>query len=50
MERTEILPQTSAPINSGHVYYHFSLSTSSTNAPNPGFEHQIAFFEVCARP
>jgi hypothetical protein len=48
MERTEILPQTNAPINAGHVYYHFSMSTSATNAPNPKFEHQIAFFEVRA--
>ncbi|KAF5314407.1 hypothetical protein D9619_011819 [Psilocybe cf. subviscida] len=45
MERTEILPQTSTNIGTGHLYYHFSLKTSSTNAPNPGFEHQIAFFE-----
>ncbi|KAH9480017.1 Exoglucanase 1 [Psilocybe cubensis] len=45
MERTEVIPQTSANLGTGHLYYHFSLSTSSTNAPNPGFEHQIAFFE-----
>ncbi|KAF8577697.1 carbohydrate-binding module family 1 protein [Ramaria rubella] len=45
MERTEIIPQTSANLGTGHVYYHFSLMTSTTNAPNPGFEHQIAFFE-----
>ncbi|KDR81877.1 hypothetical protein GALMADRAFT_60274 [Galerina marginata CBS 339.88] len=45
MERTEVLPQTSANLGTGHLYYHFSLKTSTTNAPNPGFEHQIAFFE-----
>ncbi|KAF9484113.1 hypothetical protein BDN70DRAFT_197146 [Pholiota conissans] len=45
MERTEVIPQTSANLGTGHLYYHFSLSTSSTNKPNPGFEHQIAFFE-----
>jgi hypothetical protein len=46
MERTEIIPQTSADLGSGHLYYHFSLMTNSTNPPNPNFEHQIAFFEV----
>jgi len=45
MERTEVIPQTSANLGTGHLYYHFSLMTSSKNAPNPGFEHQIAFFE-----
>ncbi|EJD50228.1 hypothetical protein AURDEDRAFT_182619 [Auricularia subglabra TFB-10046 SS5] len=45
MERTEIIPQTKANLGSGHLFYHFSLKTSSTNAPNPNFEHQIAFFE-----
>ncbi|KAF8960939.1 hypothetical protein BDZ97DRAFT_1665236 [Flammula alnicola] len=45
MERTEVIPQTSANLGTGHLYYHFSLMTSATNAPNPGFEHQIAFFE-----
>ncbi|KAG8860821.1 hypothetical protein FRB96_003554 [Tulasnella sp. 330] len=45
MERSEIIPQTSTNIGTGHLYYHFSLMTSTTNPPNPGFEHQIAFFE-----
>ncbi|KAG9029373.1 hypothetical protein FRB95_005380 [Tulasnella sp. JGI-2019a] len=45
MERSEIIPQTSTNIGTGHLYYHFSLYTSTTNPPNPGFEHQIAFFE-----
>ncbi|KAJ5125039.1 uncharacterized protein N7515_008864 [Penicillium bovifimosum] len=45
MERSEIIPQTTADLGSGHLFYHFSLKTEETNAPNPGFEHQIAFFE-----
>ncbi|PLB51555.1 hypothetical protein P170DRAFT_351023 [Aspergillus steynii IBT 23096] len=45
MERTELIPQTSSDLGSGHLYYHFSLSTKTTNAPSPSFEHQIAFFE-----
>ncbi|KAJ5521079.1 hypothetical protein N7463_001532 [Penicillium fimorum] len=46
MERSEIIPQTKADLGSGHLFYHFSLKTEDTNAPNPGFEHQIGFFEV----
>lgn len=46
MERTEIIPQTSQDLGSGHLYYHFSLMTKSINPPDPNFEHQIAFFEV----
>ncbi|KAJ5238177.1 CAZyme family GH131 [Penicillium chrysogenum] len=45
MERSEIIPQTKADLGSGHLFYHFSLKTEDTNAPNPNFEHQIAFFE-----
>ncbi|KAE8391630.1 hypothetical protein ETB97_002194 [Aspergillus alliaceus] len=45
MERSELIPQTKANLGSGHLYYHFSLSTKETNRPNPSFEHQIAFFE-----
>ncbi|RHZ63769.1 glycoside hydrolase family 131 protein [Aspergillus thermomutatus] len=45
MMRSELIPQTTANMGQGHLYYHFSLSTSKTNAPNPSFEHQIAFFE-----
>ncbi|KAE8397592.1 hypothetical protein BDV37DRAFT_276811 [Aspergillus pseudonomiae] len=45
MERSELIPQTKADLGSGHLYYHFSLSTQETNPPNPSFEHQIAFFE-----
>ncbi|KAF3929671.1 hypothetical protein AA313_de0202504 [Arthrobotrys entomopaga] len=45
MRRTELIPQTSAAINSGHVYYHFSVMRSSTNAPRADLEHQVNFFE-----
>lgn len=45
MRRTELIPQTSAAINSGKVYYHFSLQRTNTNAPSEFREHQIAFFE-----
>lgn len=45
MLRTELIPQTSAAINSGTVYYHFSIAHNSTNSPDPTFEHQVAFFE-----
>ncbi|KAI1847498.1 hypothetical protein JX266_006350 [Neoarthrinium moseri] len=45
MRRTELIPQTSAAINSGHVYYHFSMKRSATNAPAQTREHQINFFE-----
>jgi hypothetical protein len=45
MLRTELIPQTTAAINKGKVYYHFSMQTTSTNAPSPAGEHQINFFE-----
>lgn len=41
-----VIKKTSTNLGTGHLYYHFSLSTSSTNPPNPGFEHQIALW-VC---
>ncbi|KAH6848101.1 carbohydrate-binding module family 1 protein [Chaetomium sp. MPI-CAGE-AT-0009] len=45
MRRTELIPQTTAAINKGKVYYHFSLMRKDTNAPATTREHQIAFFE-----
>ncbi|GKZ23411.1 hypothetical protein AbraIFM66951_009704 [Aspergillus brasiliensis] len=51
MQRTELIPQVSpsssasSTLGSGHLYYHFSLSASSTNPPSSSSEHQIAFFE-----
>lgn len=45
MRRTELIPQTSAAINAGTVYYHFSMMRSATNPPNPTLEHQVCFFE-----
>ncbi|CAP61309.1 uncharacterized protein PODANS_3_10940 [Podospora anserina S mat+] len=45
MRRTELIPQTTAAINQGKVYYHFSLMRKDINAPATTREHQIAFFE-----
>lgn len=45
MRRTELIPQTSASINKGKVWYHFSMMTSGTNYPSIYREHQINFFE-----
>lgn len=45
MRRIELIPQTTAAINSGKVYYHFSMKRSDTNPPAQTREHQIAFFE-----
>ncbi|KAF1839017.1 hypothetical protein BDW02DRAFT_626600 [Decorospora gaudefroyi] len=45
MLRTELIPQTTAAINKGKVYYHFSLKTSADNVPTATNEHQVAFFE-----
>ncbi|KAI1338880.1 hypothetical protein F5Y15DRAFT_385690 [Xylariaceae sp. FL0016] len=45
MRRTELIPQTSAAINTGKVWYHFSMKRSDTNAPAETREHQICFFE-----
>lgn len=45
MRRIELIPQTTAAINSGHVYYHFSMMHETENAPSLFREHQICFFE-----
>ncbi|KAF2822563.1 hypothetical protein CC86DRAFT_373042 [Ophiobolus disseminans] len=45
MLRTELIPQTTAAINKGKMYYHFSIKTSAENAPMTANEHQVAFFE-----
>jgi hypothetical protein len=45
MLRTELIPQTTAVINKGKLYYHFSVKTSAENVPLATNEHQIAFFE-----
>lgn len=45
MRRTELVPQTSAAINSGKVWYHFSMMASGANFPSLFREHQICFFE-----
>jgi hypothetical protein len=40
-----LIPQTTAAINSGKVWYHFSIMRSDTNPPSIYREHQICFFE-----
>ncbi|KLU92215.1 hypothetical protein MAPG_11161 [Magnaporthiopsis poae ATCC 64411] len=45
MRRIELIPQTSAAINKGKVFYHFSIKRSNVNPPATTREHQIAFFE-----
>ncbi|KAK0253148.1 hypothetical protein LTS09_011819 [Friedmanniomyces endolithicus] len=45
MLRTELIPQTKAPINKGKVFYHFSVQHTATNPPSPYEEHQVCFFE-----
>ncbi|KAF3287346.1 hypothetical protein TWF970_007072 [Orbilia oligospora] len=45
MRRTELIPQTSAGINQGRLYYHFSVKRTNTNAPRADLEHQVNFFE-----
>lgn len=45
MRRTELIPQTSAGINQGKVFYHFSMMRKEENAPSKNKEHQICFFE-----
>ncbi|KAB5588559.1 hypothetical protein CTheo_8001 [Ceratobasidium theobromae] len=45
MERTELIPQTSANLGTGTLFYHFSVKRSTTNAPDSTLEHQVMFFE-----
>lgn len=45
MRRTELIPQTTAAINAGKVWYHFSLMANGTHFPSVYREHQICFFE-----
>ena len=45
MRRTELIPQTTAAINQGKVYYHFSMMRQNTNPPSTNLEHQVCFFE-----
>jgi len=37
MERAELIPQTTANLGTGTLYYHFSLKRSATNAPDVRF-------------
>ncbi|KAF8895475.1 hypothetical protein BD779DRAFT_731825 [Infundibulicybe gibba] len=45
MERTELIPQTTANLGTGNLFYHFSVKRSSTNPPDSTLEHQVVFFE-----
>jgi hypothetical protein len=45
MMRTELIPQTTAAINTGKVFYHFSMQHTGTNPPSQTQEHQVCFFE-----
>lgn len=45
MERAELIPQTTANLGTGNLFYHFSVKRSNTNAPDPTLEHQVMFFE-----
>ncbi|KAF7798417.1 hypothetical protein EIP86_009638 [Pleurotus ostreatoroseus] len=45
MERCELIPQTTANLGQGELFYHFSLMHDSTDPPESTLEHQIAFFE-----
>ncbi|KAJ7134688.1 hypothetical protein C8R44DRAFT_610230 [Mycena epipterygia] len=45
MERTELIPQTTANLGTGNLFYHFSISHPTTNLPDSTLEHQICFFE-----
>ncbi|VDC00687.1 unnamed protein product [Peniophora sp. CBMAI 1063] len=45
MERTELIPQTSANLGTGNLLYHFSMKRDSTNPPEFTAEHQMVFFE-----
>ncbi|KAG8862444.1 hypothetical protein FRB96_001515 [Tulasnella sp. 330] len=43
--RTELIPQTTANLGVGQMYYHFSLMHNTVNTPNTSYEHQVLFFE-----
>ena len=45
MMRTELIPSTTAAINAGKVFYHFSIQHTETNPPSQTEEHQVCFFE-----
>lgn len=41
--RTELIPQTTAAINKGNVFYHFSMKHTGVNPPSEYEEHQVCF-------
>ncbi|KAJ7175916.1 hypothetical protein C8R46DRAFT_1249948, partial [Mycena filopes] len=44
-ERSELIPQTTANLGTGNLFYHFSISHPVTNLPDSTLEHQVCFFE-----
>ncbi|KAI0270051.1 carbohydrate-binding module family 1 protein [Gloeopeniophorella convolvens] len=45
MERAELIPQTTANLGQGELFYHFSIKRDSVTPPESSLEHQILFFE-----
>lgn len=45
MRRTELIPQTAAPINESKVFYHFSMLKKTENPPSDSRLHKLCFFE-----
>jgi Glycoside hydrolase 131 catalytic N-terminal domain len=50
MWRTELIPQTKAPINKGKVFYHFSMKKAAQDQPSANEEHQVCFLYVHDTP
>jgi hypothetical protein len=44
-ERSELIPQTTANLGQGNLFYHFSMKRGAANPPVSTSEHQICFFE-----
>lgn len=55
MERAELIPQTTANLGQGNLFYHFSVSRSDTNAPDVCFVlrvpvvAQLTLWWLCSR-
>jgi hypothetical protein len=43
-QRTELIPQTTANLGTGNLFYHFSMKRGTSNGPTTS-EHQLNFFE-----
>ncbi|KAJ7761065.1 hypothetical protein B0H16DRAFT_1531734 [Mycena metata] len=44
-QRTELIPQTTANLGTGNLFYHFTIAHPASNLPDSTVEHQICFFE-----